>query len=98
MVAGREIQMGFRGRAAPIRFLEQMRGVCFIIENRSDSPCLCYCVGHGMHIFNKLVVWFCTVILVLSQGKARMFVYCLCINLSISVCTGALLLFVPVSL
>lgn len=35
---------GLRGSvAALVRFLEQMRGVCFIIESRSDSLCLCLC-------------------------------------------------------
>lgn len=42
MVGGGEIQMGFGGRAALVGFLEQMRGVCFIIESRSDSLCLCF--------------------------------------------------------
>lgn len=51
-----------------------------------------------MQIFNNiLLVWFCTVILTLSQGKARMFVCYLCINLSICACMGVFFLFVPVS-
>lgn len=34
----------FGGAAALVRFLEQMRGGCFIIESRSDSLCLCFSV------------------------------------------------------
>lgn len=37
--------MVFGGAAALVRFLEQMRGVCFIIESRSDSLCLFFGVS-----------------------------------------------------
>lgn len=92
--------MGPEGRAALVRFLEQMRGVCFIIESRSDSPCLCFAArvcGTRMQIFNNiLLLRFCTVIPALSQGKARVCVCVLSVRLSVPV--WVYFLFVPVSL
>lgn len=40
----RAVELGFGCRAALHRFLEQLRGVGFIIESKSDSRCLCFCV------------------------------------------------------
>lgn len=46
---------------------------------------LCVCVWEGgMQIFSGVfLLWFCTVIVVLSQGKATASVWYLCINLPI---------------
>lgn len=65
---------GFVGRAALVRFLEQMRGVCFIIESRSDSLCLCFCAcGKPGRRYSVIFFCcgFCSVILVLVAGEGQ---------------------------
>lgn len=87
-IGGGESQKWFGVRAAPARFLEQMRGVCFIIESRGDSLCLCFCMcvclcgkAECRYSVICLCCGFCSVILVLSQGKATASVWYLCTEL-----------------